>query len=329
MLVSSRFPKARVAPLAAIAAAATALSLEFSAGMSSASIVFESDFSGVSSGQITGTTGGTATLTSKSTDPASVGTSSPFTASSGGYLMVSQTSGESPGAGATISPSNIGSDTGFNSWFSQTGSGPGGADNTINGAFDFNYKTNVASTDWVGSTVRIMDPNWGSTGIRLFLISPAANTLQLGFLTQPSADYGHFYLTDSAVNINAGSLYHIAVTVSTNPTTGDLAGKLYIVSGNTTITTSGLNATTPVASTSTTPFTDPVTNGFGTSQFLFGQEAYGSTAPTTITEQFDTFRIYNTVPTTFAALPTPEPAALGLLTVGGGLLLLGRRRKIA
>lgn len=318
MLVSSRFTL--------LAAAAATLSLGLApVAHATVSPVFEADFTSVTGTTINGTTGGTATSYSKNSySQGSIGSANPFTSASGGYLVATETAGQPPGAGANISPT-----TGFNSWFTETGSGPGGADNTINGAFDFFYKSDVDSSTWSGSSARIMDVNWGSTGIRLVLISPAANELEFALLTQPSSDYGHFYLGDSSVNMTAGDLYHIAATVSTAPGTGDLTANLYIVYGNTAIVTAGAVTTTPVATVTVGPFTDPVTTGFGTSDFLFGQEAYGSSSPTTMSQEFDSLRIYNGVPTTFSALPIPEPVPLGLLAVGGAaLLLVGRRNDL-
>ncbi|HAU37432.1 MAG TPA: hypothetical protein DCX07_06900, partial [Phycisphaerales bacterium] len=67
-----------------------------------------------------------------------------------------------------------------------------------------------------------------------------------------------------------------------------------------------------------------INQAFGSAgSFKFGNT---STTADVKTENFDQFRIYNSVPTSFSALPVPEPATTIILLAGGTLAMLRRRK---
>ena len=324
MLGSSRFT------ILAAATAATTLCLGL-VPLAHAGVVFQADFTGQAqaisnNGSVPSVTGGTATGYVQSTSAgyasAAIGTNNPMASASGGYLQVTeQADTSSPvknngGAGVTITPT---SGDGFDSWFSPTGSGSGGTNNTITGAFDFFYRGSLSSSTWAGQTLRVFDTN---TNLRIFLDSTGANALQLGVMGGAQAIVNAGSLTP----FTAGGLVHVAGTVTTNTTSGLVTATLYAVAGNTAITP----GTTSIAGTGTSASAFTLTSsGLAGTAFDFGHTFYGFKSTVAQTEAFDQFRIYNGIPTTFSALPTstPEPASLGLLAVGGlGLLLLGKRR---
>ena len=316
--------------LAVVVAATAGLSL---APLAHANLlpVFESDFSGTGSGgSVTGTTGGTATLASKTGATASIGNGNLF-GGPGGNLTIAETGGTNSiaYAGASIVPTSMAN--GFGSWYSATGSGSGGADNTINGSFDYFYKDSLASTSWGVNTSQPLflpsgtNPFFGialqsqPNGFQFWVHNGGTSNLEAGnYGSNPTGTAG---LGSANSGVAADTLIHIAGTVSTNASTGFVTAKLYVVTGNNAITP----GTTPVFATATSSVPFTTTTGPATN-FTFGDNAFTSVAQT---EQFDQFRIYDGTPTTFSALPitTPEPASLGLLAVGGlGLLLLGKRR---
>lgn len=320
----SMLPSSRFTLLAAATAATLALGC-VSMAHADLTPVLEAEFSGSGTGTGTGNivqTGGTGTLVATSPATSAIGTTpaNEFTSGSGGYLLTTQTAGGPDEAGVSITPTAGG---GFNSWVSLTGSGPNGNDNTINGAFDFFFRSNVAGSSWGANAIRVLDYTSFATGsLRLVLDAPQANAIQLQIKNNAN---GSQTAVPTAYNLNiqANTIYHVAGTFTTAPNSGYVTADLWVVEGNTAIS----STSTPTA-TNTSSLAFTATANFGSQPIVFGHVSYGNAA-TTMTTEFDQFRIYNGIPTTFSALPTPEPATLGLIDIGGlGILLLGRKRKM-
>ena len=290
--------------------------------------VFEAALSGSGpGGVISGTTGGTATLVSQTNATASIVTGTNLAGVPGGYLNIAETGGSyAGGSGAYIVPTTAAN--GFASWWSATGSGPGGVDNTINGSFDYFYKDSLASTSWVGGSSQSILTTGGSGQFGINFVSQE-NGFQLwvhdGSVGNVVAgNYGNNGFNGST-GLAANTLIHIAGVVSTDPTSGDVTATFYAVTGNNPI----IPGTTPVFATNSLD-TSGVPLAFTTTSvtgpdFVFGYNDAGLAQ----TEQFDQFRIYAGTPTIFSALPTaiPEPATLGLMALGGLALLLPRRKR--
>ncbi len=321
MFLSSRFT------LLAAVAAAVGLGLA-PVTNANAGLVFEADFSGTGTGTGTGNivqSGGTATLGSTGNATASIVTGTNLAGGPGGYLQVVETAGTGGyGTGATVTPTS-----GFQSWWSPTGSGTGGADNTVNGSFDFFYENSNAGGQWAtGPFSDASGPN-NAFGINANNNSTGAgNTTGYQYYL-----YGGDGITSAGYSMNvtaynlslaANTLYHIAGVVSTNTSTGLVTGSLYVVSGNTAIIP---GTTTPVATTTSAQVFDATSNA--PLQFLLGDAWFTNSNTVAQTEKLDQFRIYSGTPTTFSALPTtiPEPTTLGLMALGGLALLLPRRKR--
>ena len=326
MFLSSRFT------LLAAVAAAVGLGL-VPVTNANAGLVFEADFSGPGAGTGPGNivqSGGTATIVNPGANAtASVVPGINLAGGPGGYLNINETAAGANGTGAALVPTSPAN--GITSWWSPTGSGTGAADNTINGSFDYFYKVNQASSSWGNGTSQ---PIWNVPGQFGINLNSQPNGYQ--FWVHGTNGTGSYIAASNYTGQNggftnpmlAGTLLHVAGVVSTNSTSGLVTADLYVVPNNVAITP----GTTPVfaTATSTAPFT---ATGNANTNFTFGDDAFNP--PLAQTEQFDQFRIYSgTLPTgfSFSALPTaiPEPATLGLMAVlGAGLLLVGRKRKVA
>ena len=105
--------------------------------------VFEADFSGAGTGTGAGNivqSGGTATIVNANAT-ASIVTGTNLAGGPGGYLNIVETGTNAVGTGASLVPTAAAN--GITSWWSQYGSGSGGADNTINGSFDYHKREHI------------------------------------------------------------------------------------------------------------------------------------------------------------------------------------------
>ena len=264
MLVSSRFPKARVAPLAAIAAAVGTLGLASAVSASEIGIQF-------------------------------VGT---------GTALASTVSAGAPGV-AQVNWNPLTGDT----WTSQ-------ALNDSTGATSGVTLTGEAPYTWHGGEVSD---------------TPGDITLTSGQIAGGFAGPGSNDLTFSGITYRTYSVYAYAVTASGRDETIAVTPNGGSVSYQSFATSPGgsawVLANNPVEGwtsiTQTTPPLPPaatyaVFTGLTASSFTLGFGAQPENGAIAGIQIVDT------------SAPVPEPATLGLMGLGGlGILLLGRRRKIA
>jgi hypothetical protein len=317
--------------LAAVAALAGAMALGHAAW---ASIVLQADFSGSGTGTGAGnivTSGGTGALYQNNTAgtnyQSSIITSSELAPGSGGYLQVQSTATAATytyGAGVKLTGTGTTPANPVNSWYHDGGIT---TFDTLNGSLDFFYDSNSPSSSW-NSTTRFIETGGFAHRTRLILVGTATGALQWQVVSYGNSTGGADILLNNAVagpTLAADTLYHIAVTVSTNPTSGLVTLTEYWAQGNTAIDSNSSKAT--VTSTKTLDSSSNlVTTGFNGSSLNFGYFA----SPTTNTTKFDAMRIYDSplgsgaTTAYFAAIP--EPAA-GLLALGALAGLMIRRRR--
>jgi MYXO-CTERM domain-containing protein len=294
-----------------------------------ASVVFQADFNGSGSG--TGgssnivTSGGTGTIfnnTNSNVVP-TIGSSTPVTPGAGGYLNVQdnglQTTGGT-GGGVTFTPTSAANS--FDSWLTQNGAGTN--KDSVVGAFDFFFVMNNMGGTFNANSLRFFDMSGGANGMRLILNNSNANRLQLELIN----------VSNSALNVTAsnpsgspitftqGTLYHVAGTATTNMLDGRITMSLYLAEGNTAIDTT--SATHRIGQATSSGSYD-VTQAFNSANgFNFGY-LNNSVADTKALE-LDSFRVYNSVPTTFGTIPEPGTAVMALVGVAG--LWAVRRRRV-
>ncbi len=280
----------------------------------SAALVFQADFNGTGSG--TGgasdmvTLGGTGQFTGTSSSSnvySSISSSTPLTTGGGNYLSLDdqgQSSSYSP-TGAGFSPNSAASS--FDSWY--TDNGTSGFD-TLNGGVDFFFR----STDVALSTNQFrflaLYGISGSDGLRFNLLSNNG-ALRFEFLTGSSSAVS-VGASSGILNLSANTTYHIASTMETDGSTGLITVKLFLAEGNTAIDTSSntyLIASATSSSALDDGSTDTITQSFNSANgFTFGQY-YNDNADTKVTD-LDQFRIYDSIPAEFSAIPEPETLAL-------------------
>ena len=309
------------------------------------SVVFQADFSG--SGAGVGTALDMVTYGGSGTTLAAVGgnmtaaiAASPRLADgAGSFLRVTDT-GPAPGA---VAGAQFTFDSAANSpddWFISGGSTEF---DTVNGAFDFFFRTSNASANWGDGSGTDFEPfdicgySAGQNGLGLVLNSPAANQMQLELKAVNNAGTTVQDLVANTGTVSnlilANTVYHIAGTLSTDPN-GVVTISLFLAPGNTPIDTS--SSTYLVAQASSNGTFDPVGdkqiyNAFNTATdgMLLGKASNIDGASQT--EGFDTFRIYNVAPETFAAMTAPPPTIIlqadfsgtGTGTGAGNLVSLG------
>ena len=300
------------------------------------SVAFSADFNG-SGGGAGGnndivTVGGTGTLGGFS----SVVSTNPFNAGSGANLFNSipaSTSGQV--TMATFSPATASNS--FSVW--QGTNIPNGANPSflnLNGAVDLFVQpvvTEGGSYFWFRPIDMDNRNVSNGTGLRMIWTGQRTGTnhfLQFELVAQVNAlasnpGFASPFLNKPVNSVNfvftPGQIYHLGVTISTDTGTGLITMNEYVVAGTGPIDTS---------------FNSP--DFIGTASFyananLIGT-AFSSSAPWSIyarsdagsftvndTINYDTVRLYNGVPGTFAGLPLPPPGFLPPLLSGGNIVL--------
>ncbi|WP_269522746.1 hypothetical protein [Coraliomargarita parva] len=277
----------------------------------SADLVFQADFNGTGGG--TGgasdiaTYGGTGSIYDTAADDdisASV---------SGGKLVITDGSGYvGRPVGVTFDPTSI--DNGFNSWFENTSDTLGY--DSINGALDFYFKSTENAL--TGNSVRAIDTRIGQDDqFRIVVTTNVTGVLTLQILDYSSGT-GTVIMAPSYnfYEYQANTLYHVAVTVETG-VDGLITGKIFVAEGNTTISSSAIPSIsgTTAGSVDTTGTVNDNSFRFGTSDVAVDRVL-----------ELDSFRLYDSVPAEFSAIP--EPKLVGL-SVGSMALLaaIGLKRK--
>jgi len=295
---------------------------------------FDSATGTTNGSEITGVFGGTATIRDAGgIDSTSAVVTDAPTLGGGGYLQaVVPASTATPAGvapqGATFTPVSP-----ANSLAAMYSVSNGHA--SLNGGFDFFFRPNFTDINASGGqTFRALDVSAvASGGLRVVLSGTAGtNEIRLETITAangiglPSGSTTNNVSTGSnpAFQMAAGIVYHLGVTYSTD-VDGNVTVNLFGVEGSGAINTSALTLEEGLLASSTFNFSESVvtsTTGLPTGAYDFGILQAGAA---TRTQDFDEFRLYNSVPLEFAA-NIPEPTALGLLLVGG-VLLGGRPRR--
>lgn len=291
-------------------------------------VVFQADFSGTGTGTGAGnlvSLGGTGTLLSGTNATGTQATTNPFVnPASGGYLRIVDNGTGSGNAGITLKPSSAA--TSPDSWYVNGGTS---SFDTVNGAFDFLFRTSVGSAGWgeAGTAFRPIDVSGGAGGMRLIINAPGNNALQMELVAYNGSGVKvmDLFAKNTNVSFAANTLYHLGATVRTDGA-GKVTIKLFAARGNVDIDTAGsssLLASATSASAMDLAAANAVTHAFnssGASGFVFGKILNADTVAQT--QEFDSFRVYNAVPPTIGALayypdftdyatPADNPAAPG------------------
>jgi len=289
-----------------------------------AALVLESNFNGMSGSQVTGITGGTASLYSSSGTPTII--ESTPTLGQDGYLRVSCPAGQK--AGVNITPTDASHS--IASWYT-AGDGVS-TQSKFNGGLDFFFRAAESSLN----QKRIFDiQNTG--GYRIVMQSASSSELYFEMIGQTGAFSGMTKLKGSGTANTAGSLssfnitsgntgnflmaaneiYHIAVHLETDDS-GLVHLKLLAAPG-----TGALDPTdnSQILTHATFQINEATaTTGFKSGVFTYG--IVGTVSTNARTQDFDAFRIYDSGPTLFGAVPEPTV----MLLLGSGLVAIIRRR---
>ncbi|MEI8195929.1 MAG: hypothetical protein WCI73_08485, partial [Phycisphaerae bacterium] len=264
--------------------------------------------------------GGTGALGTGTGVSTTISTLSPFTAGSDSYVNSSLAVGAANASSvATITPASA-----ANSWAALIGtpiSANGFSYLNINGGFDLFVRPNATET---GTTAwfRPVDIGGGSYPMRLIFngAGSGGGILQLELKTTASALSSVYNFatttTDSfslpgALSVGSpfslGSITHLGFTFNTSPTTGLITVNVYSLGGTGTIdTTSATNrlATQSFYANAATIGANPLPNGAWT---ITERTNNGSTFGAATSIDYDSVRIYNSTPTSFAGLPLSAP----------------------
>jgi hypothetical protein len=290
-----------------------------------AAVIFECNFdsaSGSTNGSpIQGVVGGSAQLKVTSPGTAVVANSNPL--GNGGYLEAyfpSSCLSTSAAQGATLVPASA-----ANSFAALFSTDPISGQRQLEGGFDFLFR-GTSDID-TGEELRFLDhDNRSNNGLRIVLAGHGADgrgDLIMEVIGNSNA-FGSGVANanrsaDSRFQILANQVYHLGVTFATDDTTGVTTAKLFGVEGFNPIDTSA----TALDDGLLTSFTFNMDESVVTTGFIPGAYNVGilRISPNVDKYQaFDAFRLYDSVPAIFTAVPEPASGSLALL---GGLLATG------
>jgi hypothetical protein len=278
-------------------------------------LVYSVDFDSVSGTSISGVSGGTATVLGG----ASVQTANPMGAGGGGFLRAPSNANQ----GATFTPTAAGNSLAV---LSESVSGQ----RVLKGGFDFFVRSSTEVNSSTGSNFfRIIDRDNTSSGLRLIINNEDNRALVVNIFNSRSPSAGSVKVqVPSTFSFAANTTYHIGAIYENDGSLGNSTVHLFVGSGTGAIDTTVRNASNPAYIASATGSFDSLFSngtadpaGLSSAAFDFGKL---NTRSNSSTIDFDAFRLYDTAPTTFAAVP--EPAALGVLGVVGALASRRRRR---
>lgn len=307
---------------AALCACATLSSLN-------AAVILEADFNGTGSG--TGgasdlvQSGGTGVTFSNGHTTVTTSTTDPLVAGAGSYLTADAQAGYSGNAGGvTITPTSS-----ANSWAAMNTIS--GGTTSLHGAVDFLYRPesgNVAGSAYF-DPISLGTPS--ATGLSLTLYNNGSDRIKMtinggtgAFLT--GASYTNvantLYLDGNAkAQLVLGTTYHVAFTLSTDAETGVSTVNLFVRNNAEAIDPT---STDDLAATYKFKINGAVvTTGLPTGSFAFNAAMYIKPA----VESYDTFRMYDSVPTTFDVVP--EPSTFAMFGLGLAAMATLRRRRVA
>ena len=207
--------------------------------------------------------------------------------------------------------------------------------NTVNfdvqASFDFsNLSLGTSQTGTDSITLLQVKPSAGtSIGTALLLYNPSNDNFQAQFVdnaytTQAQSVTLNKMFPKASLSTYANEIWNLNITYTNNGSNSWTANDtLTITSGSTTLATLSLS---PVTKTVSTSSFNPITNN---NTVQVGDVVYG--APSGDTAYFaGSYTVSNFSDTLVGGSSIPEPATLGLMAVMGvGLLLVGRKRKVA
>ncbi|HYG24314.1 MAG TPA: hypothetical protein VEH04_16160 [Verrucomicrobiae bacterium] len=325
-----KIPTLHSPPLKVGQSLATIVGLLLTATSLNAAVIFQSDFNGPDGG--TGgptdmvTIGGTgAIIADGTTVVGGISNSHPFTPSSGSYLNVKRLNSE----GTVYIPAQFTFASDANSWLAWQGAdipGQGETTNTaLHAAFDAFFRINSAvDATTISSAFRPMDGvvwgGGGGDGLRVWLGGDNKKQIIMEMIALKYDDFSPAAISDFVggpgassdslrrVTLGGGSIvagvpYHVAFTLTTDPT-GLTTAKLFVIAGTDEINPGQL----PVSWASFRLNAAVISNAFVNVPWNYGM-GHGPAGPFDI--DYETSRIYDSVPETFTALEgTPPPSAL-------------------
>ncbi|MET0263207.1 MAG: PEP-CTERM sorting domain-containing protein [Rariglobus sp.] len=295
-----------------------------------ASLVFQADFNSESNVVTTGGTGVVINANpAQSNVDVSFSSATPLAAGAGGYLRLTDNGARSTGnrpAGVRFTPTAAANS--FDSWYANTSTATPGSFDTLNGGFDFLFRTS-SSANLLQNTFRFFDVDGGTSGYRLALSSNATNNLVFT-LNQGGSSFlsaATNAVDGNSVSLAANTTYRIAGTISTDAN-GFVTMKLFLAAGDVAIdTNSSTHLLASKTSTVVLDATNSISSSFGSAAgFNFG--LIDNLDPDLKTLDLDSFRIYNSLPASFpSSIPEPSSAALLLGGVIGMGVCVTRRRR--
>ena len=279
-----------------------------------AALIFEIDFDGAAGSNngdvVSGVTGGTATIRDGGAGTSQVLTS-PDVFGDGGYLVTLYPAGAVPPYGARVTPASAASS--FAAMFSTDG---GSGQRQLEGAMDFFFRSD--SNIDAGEELRFLDnDNRGNSGLRMvwqgwtsgygdMRFEVIGNTDALGTGVSSLSAYA-----GTGFQIQGSLLYHLGMTVTTDDATGQSTLKLFGVEGTGAINTSASTLEQGfIGSLSFNINESVVLNGFTAGAYDLGNLRNSGQ---TNQQEYDKFRIYDSVPAQFDAIPEPSTALLTAL----------------
>ncbi|WP_309386230.1 hypothetical protein [Cerasicoccus frondis] len=232
------------------------------------------------------------------------GSLGPNASVSGGQLEIQD---NNTGIGyVTLTPSSAAN--AFDSWYTEDGIGPGLDE--LNGAFDFFFTTD-SNTDTQRNSYRFLDFYFGpSNDFRLAVTNNSSTSINFQILDYSSGSGSYINYPSTSITYTPGTTYHVAYAIETNGS-GEVIGKLYLLEG----ANSTIDSSTPISTSNLGVTIDINTDedtDYGFRLGLLQDETDQKTV------SFDSFRIYDSVPTEFPGIPEPQSVALAL----GGISLL-------
>jgi hypothetical protein len=288
----------------------------------SASVIFQADFDG--SGGGTGgpsdmvTSGGTGTLRGGNGTTATIETGPELGSGGGDFLRVSRAAATDAGGvrGAEFVPLSYSSNY-FNAWYTNDG-----VTDSLVGAVDFFYRQNNDFQDNNSFSLTLAQAS-NANGLRVNLSTSNSNTLTLEVRQRIGALNQVLSSESTTFTIAADTAYHFAMLADGTP--GNTVFKVFMETG-----TGSINPSTATPLIETSAFAIDGINGL-TDSFLetgnFGVTANAWDAYEDAIElDFDSLRIYDSVPTEFAAIAIPEPGTTGVWLSALALLAVAGRR---
>lgn len=314
----------RNGPFAKSAVAIALMGWGIGARPSHAAEIFHSSFdsaAGTNNGSaITGVTGGTAAIRHNGTGSSAVVTTAPDLGGDG-YLETSIPS-TSPGTpqGATFTPASA-----ANSLAAMYSVSNGQAG--LNGGFDFFVRSDTDVT--AADQFRPLDVGAPATaGLRLTYADTNSSTLRVEVITQGVNGFTDNTGTKAAYtsapfSMTAGNTYHVGVTFSTDAS-GNVTLRQFGIAGTGAIDTSAATPAEGLLGSLTFNFNESVVmQGFNSGSYDFG---ILRTAGAAKQQDYDEFRLYDSAPAEFSAIP--EPTAAGFITLATIAGIARRKRRV-